>query len=60
LGTPHEKNWPDALKLEAFKKTFPKFLGKAMEKHCPTLDALEIDLLTHLVKLDPNKRITAK
>lgn len=31
-----------------------------MEQHCPTLDMLEIDLLTYLVKLDPNKRITVK
>ena len=26
-GTPHENNWPDALKLSDFKDTFPKFRG---------------------------------
>jgi len=30
LGTPHENNWPDALKLPDFKPTFPKFRGIPM------------------------------
>ena len=27
LGTPHEQNWPDALKLTDMKASFPKFRG---------------------------------
>jgi len=25
LGTPHENNWPEALKLSEMKSAFPKF-----------------------------------
>ena len=59
LGTPHETNWPDALKLNDFKPTFPKFRGMPMIEHTPTLNELEVDLLAGLVALDPNKRISA-
>lgn len=59
LGTPNESNWPDALKLKDFKMTFPKFKGKPMAEHTPTLDEMEVDLLANLVALDPNKRISA-
>lgn len=59
LGTPHEGNWPDALKLNDFKSTFPKFKGCNMIEHTPTLNELDVDLLSGLVALDPNKRISA-
>lgn len=60
LGTPHENNWPDALKLQDFKPSFPKFRGIPMQNHTPTLNELEVDLLKGLTALDPNKRISAK
>ena len=59
LGTPNENNWPDALKLNDFKSTFPKFRGVPMTEHTPTLNELEVDLLSGLVALDPNRRISA-
>lgn len=59
LGTPNENNWPDALKLNDFKSTFPKFSGMPMAEHTRTLNEMEVDLLTGLVALDPNKRISA-
>jgi len=59
LGTPNEHNWPDALKLNDFKATFPKFRGMQMSEYTPTLTELEVDLLSGLVALDPNKRISA-
>lgn len=33
LGTPNEHNWPDALKLQDFKPSFPKFRGIPMQTH---------------------------
>ena len=60
LGTPHENNWPDALKLQDFKASFPKFRGIPMQNHTPTLNELEVDLLKGMTALDPNKRISAK
>ena len=59
LGTTNENNWPDALKLNDFKSTFPKFSGMPMAEHTRTLNEMEVDLLTGLVALDPNKRISA-
>ncbi len=59
LGTPSADNWPDALKLNDFKKTFPKFKGMAMIEYAPTLSELEVDLLSGLCALDPNRRISA-
>ncbi len=59
LGTPHENNWPDALKLKDFKPSFPKFRGMPMQEHTPSLDELEVDLLAGMCALDPNKRISA-
>ena len=59
LGTPNENNWPDALKLSDFKSTFPKFRGMPMTEHTATLNELEVDLLSGLVALDPNRRISA-
>jgi len=59
-GTPHENNWPDALKLSDMKPTFPKFRGIPMSSHTHGLSDIEVDLLRGLVALDPNKRISAK
>lgn len=33
LGTPHESNWPDALKLPDMKPTFPKFKPMNLKDH---------------------------
>lgn len=60
LGTPHEKNWPDALKLSDMKTTFPKFKGTPMIQHTTGLSEIEVDLLKGLVALDPCRRISAK
>lgn len=60
LGSPHENNWPDALKLPDFKTSFPRFKGIPMQDHTPTLNELEVDLLKGMTALDPNKRISAK
>ena len=49
----------EALKLNDFKKTFPKFKGMPMSEHAPSLNELEVDLLSGLVALDPNRRISA-
>jgi hypothetical protein len=33
LGTPHETNWPEALKLPDFKPTFPRWKGVPLSEH---------------------------
>jgi hypothetical protein len=60
MGTPNEEHWPDALKLEYYKPTFPKWKGVPLEEHTDHLDAVGIDLLNQLVALEPKKRISAR
>lgn len=60
LGTPHESNWPEALKLPDYKTTFPKWKGIPLCEHTRGLDECGLDLLQGLVALDPNKRISAR
>lgn len=60
LGTPHENNWPDCLKLPDFKPTFPKFRGIPLGEHTKDLQEIQLDLLKGLVALDPYKRVSAK
>ena len=38
LGTPHESNWAEALKLPDFKATFPKWKGIPLSEHTTGLD----------------------
>jgi serine/threonine protein kinase len=59
-GTPHDSNWPEALKLPDFKPSFPKWKGIPMQEYVSGLDEIGIDLLQGMVALDPNKRISAK
>ena len=58
LGTPHESNWAEALKLPDFKATFPKWKGIPLSEHTTGLDEVALDLLIGMVALDPNKRIS--
>ncbi len=60
LGTPHDGNWAEALKLPDFKPTFPKWKGVPMSEHTQFMDEVAIDLLQGMVSLDPNKRISAR
>ena len=60
LGTPHDNNWPEALKLPDFKPTFPRWKGIPLSEHTNGLDECALDLLAGLTALDPNKRISAR
>lgn len=60
LGTPNENHWKDALKLSDFKTTFPKWKGIPLSKHTQKLDPVALDLLTTLVALEPQKRISSR
>lgn len=60
LGTPHDSNWPEAVKLPDFKPTFPKWKGVPLAEHTQYMDEVALDLLQGMVALDPNKRISAR
>ncbi|XP_015783365.1 cyclin-dependent kinase 2 [Tetranychus urticae] len=60
LGTPSEKTWPGVEKLPDFKKTFPQWARQDLFRFLPPMDKDAIDLLTNLLKYDPNKRLSAR
>lgn len=60
LGTPNEHHWKEALKLNDFKPTFPKWKPKPLSEHVEKMDVLALDLCTSLVQLDPAKRISCR
>lgn len=60
MGTPNEHYWPDALKFNDFKTSFPKWSGVPMNRHVKCLDEYGIDLLQQMVALEPNQRISCR
>ena len=60
MGTPNEEHWPEALKLEYFKPSFPKWKAQPLADHTEKMDATGLDLLNGLVALEPKKRISAR
>ena len=60
LGTPTEETWPGVAGLPDYKPTFPLWAAKPLEKTCPTLDAMGLDLLGKMLAFDPATRISCK
>ncbi|CDU19034.1 CMGC/CDK protein kinase [Plasmodium yoelii 17X] len=60
LGTPNSQNWPDVFKLPKYDPNFPVYEPLPWETFIKGLDDTGIDLLSKMLKLDPNQRITAK
>jgi cyclin-dependent kinase 2 len=48
------------MNLIHYKESFPNFKAKNFEEIFPNLDPSGIDLISMMLNLDPNKRITAK
>jgi len=60
LGTPTESSWPGISSLKEYKPTFPQWKGVPLSKKVPSLDSVGMDLLSKMVILEPNKRISAR
>ncbi|ONK73341.1 uncharacterized protein A4U43_C04F29950 [Asparagus officinalis] len=60
LGTPNEDTWPGVTSLPDFKSAFPKWPPKDLATVVPSLELAGIDLLSKMLRLEPNKRITAR
>jgi len=64
LGTPCDNNWQEAMNLEHFKMTFPKWAGTGFEPILQAQPALRenggLDLLSKLLCFDPKVRITSR
>lgn len=60
LGTPTEETFPGVSSFRDYKATFPKWRPMALGALVPHLDSDGIDLLSHMIQLDPAKRISAR
>ncbi|EIE22685.1 hypothetical protein WJX75_008026 [Coccomyxa subellipsoidea] len=60
LGTPTEETWPGVHDLPDFKDSFPKWAPRKLEEVVPSLDPVGLNLLEHMLRYEPNKRITAR
>jgi protein kinase len=60
LGTPNTTNWNDGLRLAGqMQFRFPQFVSTPLSQVLPNVSNEGIELLTDLMKWDPNKRPTA-
>jgi cyclin-dependent kinase 2 len=61
LGTPNERNWAGVSNLPDYKgKIFPQWEGEGLEKKCPTMCPMGIDLIKRMLAYEPAKRISAR
>ncbi|KAK1562794.1 hypothetical protein Q3G72_017202 [Acer saccharum] len=59
-GTPNEENWPGVTSLVGFQLDFPNQGPSDLKTVVPNLEPAGVDLLSEMLCLDPNKRITAE
>lgn len=59
LGTPTEAVWPGVSQLPDYKMQFPQWKAAHLPSAVPTLDTVGVDLLSQMLKYDPNGRISA-
>jgi len=63
VGSPTEETWPGFSSLEYWKDSFPRWPATGLEKirsMRPELGDAGIDLLTHLLDLNPQTRLSAR
>jgi len=60
LGTPNKETWPGIHDLDNFQNNFPKWKPAPWSEIVPTLCEYGRSLLSSMLVLNPNKRITAK
>ena len=60
LGTPTEQSWPGMLDLPEYKSDFEVFPPQSMGTLTPTLEPAGQELLSQLLRFDPQQRISAK
>jgi len=60
LGTPSPESWPQIVELPEFKEDFPQYEPQTWNYIVPNLDPTGVDLLTRMLRYDPNQRISAR
>ena len=59
-GTPNPQDWPSVVELPEYKTDFYQYPAQPWQTLVPGIDGPGIDLISKLVKQDPNQRISAK
>lgn len=60
LGTPNESNWPGVTKMPYFRDNFPNWTADLLSEKCSRLESSGLDLLSQMLTLDPNQRVSAR
>jgi len=60
LGTPLVEEWPSVVELPEWKAEFVQYPAQPWTQLVPGIDTAGIDLISRLLKQDPNQRISAK
>lgn len=61
MGTPSVDKWPGLADLPNWKEDqFEKYPGESLKNICPSLDPQGLDLLSKLLRSNPQERISAK
>ncbi|ETN39589.1 serine/threonine-protein kinase pef1 [Cyphellophora europaea CBS 101466] len=60
MGTPSERTWPGISQLPEYKSNFPSYATQQLHILLPQVDQLGLDLLSKLLQLRPENRISAQ
>ncbi|KAK4940966.1 negative regulator of the PHO system [Elasticomyces elasticus] len=60
MGTPSERTWPGISQLPEYKTNFPSYATQSLGILLPQIDSLGLDLLSKLLQLRPENRISAQ
>jgi len=59
LGTPVEESWPGVTQLRDYQNHFPKWPSQKLDKFVRDLEPEGVKILSKMLRLCPNKRISA-
>jgi negative regulator of PHO system len=59
MGTPSERSWPGISQFPEYKPNFHNFATQSLHAILPQVDALGLDLLSKMLQLRPEMRISA-
>eukprot|EP00386_Alphamonas_edax_P011257 GDKI01035758.1.p1 GENE.GDKI01035758.1~~GDKI01035758.1.p1 ORF type:complete len:296 (-),score=98.11 GDKI01035758.1:268-1155(-) len=60
LGTPSEQSWPAVADLPEWKSDYTKYEPQPWGQIVPSLEPTGVDLLSKMLRFDPNQRISAR
>lgn len=59
MGTPNERTWPGVTQYPEYRTNYPVYDVQDLSQIIPQMDLLGIDLLSKMLQLQPNMRISA-